>query len=286
MTLSVEEQQKKTEEKINRAGTKALLKALESDEVNPKILSIWNDRSIEKIEKLQAELDELKKAAGNTADFDAAVAAKNVAEAELETIKAEWNLTVGAEVRKVRDEVATTHVVLTQREIVVKRNEDALKVYTDKSLTARAFEYLSNLVRRMESWRPTEFFDHEIPKSPWLWRTWWSDDKAKSWCAWEVQIAAMPREKQAGYIASELHAFGCMQHQREKADLSLERREFLEARAKYMGIENEVYEINRRMTEYCRLQPHPMSHSVDFDYANRRNMATKMITGEGLPPYL
>jgi hypothetical protein len=183
--------------------------------------------------------------------------------------------------------VKDERLALVQREVAVKRKEDALQVYTDKSLVAQAFDYLSNLVRRMESWRPAEFFDHDVPKSPWLWRTWWAEDKAKNWCAWEVEIAAMLREKQVLAIAGGLHAFGCMQHQNEKNDLSPERKEFLEARAKYMGVENEVFEINRRMTEYCRLQPHPMpARNVDYEYGAKRNMITKMITGEGLPSYL
>ena len=249
-------------------------------------LKMYNDGLATKCDAMQAELDELKKAAGNTADLDAAVAAKNAEESELGKIKAEWSATVNAQVKKAQDAVSNERIALTQREVAVKRKEDALAVSTDKALTVRAFDYLSNMVRRMESWRPTEFFDHEIPKSPWLWRTWWPEDKAKLWCAWEVELGAMPREKQVARIASDLHAYGCIQHQREKNDLSPERKEFLEARVRYMNVDQEVFEINRRMTEYCRLQPHPLpAPNVDYEYGARRNMQTKMITGE-VPSYL
>lgn len=74
---------------------------------------------------------------------------------------------------------------------------------------------------------------------------------------------------------------------REKNDLSPERKEFLEARVRYMSVDQEVFEINRSMTEYCRLQPHPLpAPNLDYEYGARRNMITRMITGEGLPPYL
>lgn len=222
MTIPIDEQKArkraKKGEQIRDAYADAILKDLESSDALARraAMKLHAESLIQRVEALQAELDALKKAAGNTADLDSAIAAKNTAEAELEKIKAEWSATVNAEVKKVEDTVSNERQTLTQREITVKRKEDALQVSTDKSLVVQAFNYLSTLVRRIKSWEPTEFFDHEIPKSPWLWRTWWAEDKAKNWCAWEVELAAMSREKQVARIAGDLHVYGCIQHQREE----------------------------------------------------------------------
>jgi hypothetical protein len=249
-------------------------------------LKIVNDRAFERIEALQTENVALKQVAGNTADLDAAVAAKVAAELELEKIKQEWSVTVNAEVKKVHNVVNSERHALSQREVVIKRTESALKASTDATKIKLAFDFLGSLVSRMESWRPKEFFDPEVPNVFWVKRIWWPD--RESWVIWHEELLKMPREKQIATMARDAHCRTCINHQREKVDRSQERADFLESRMKFMGaeVQNEIFTLTRQMNDHCRLQPHPMSHSVDFDYGARRNMQTKMITGEGLPSYL
>jgi hypothetical protein len=268
-TLTAQRARKRAKraEEIKDAADAALLLDLKSkdDAVKGRALKIHSDRALERIEVLQAELDALKKVAGNTADLDAAVAAKTAAESELEQIKKDWSDTLNFEVRKVQDEVRDDRAALSQRD--------------DAALTTRAFDYLSNLVRRIETWEPTDFFNPEIPKSPWVWRTWMPESKAKLWCAWEVKIAAMPREKQVDFIAVKLHTFDCMycaqdiirrKPEDRILDLSPEFKEFLTARMRSMDVENEVFGITHEMTEFCRRKNHPMpAQHVDFKDAER-----------------
>jgi hypothetical protein len=291
MTDTIETQKARKKAKLDAeivlASAAALLRDLKSkdDAVRGRALKIHSDHALERIEVLKAENAVLKVAVGNTADLDAAVAAKNTAEAELETVKQEWSATIGAEVRKVQDTVRDGRAALSSREVAITKRETVMKNSTDAALTLRAFDFLSNLVRRMKSWEPEEsqFFDPDIPKSPYIWRTWWDEEEARLWCAWETELSAMPREKQIGTIAHEIHVRCCINHQNEKVDLSPERMLFLQARLKHMGpeVEQSVFDIGRTKTEVCRLQPHPMpARHVDYDFAHRTNLRQRILTGD------
>jgi hypothetical protein len=225
---------------------------------------LYNDRALERIEELQ--------------------------------VKAEWSATGGAEVRKVEDKMRDERAGLSAREVAIKKREDMMTTSTNTDLTRRAFEFFWTLVRRMKSWEPEEaqFFDSQIPKSPWIWQAWWPEEKARLWCAWEIELAVMPREKQIGTIAHELHVRTCINHQNEKIDLTPERMLFIQARLKHMGseVQQAVFDIGRTKTEVCRLQPHPMqARHLDFDFGHRTNLRQRILTGdvpqgEQLPEWL
>jgi hypothetical protein len=293
MTIPIDEQKArkraKKDEQIRDAYADAILKDLESSDALARraAMKLHAESLIQRVEALQAELHELKKAAGNTADLDAAVAAKNAAESELEKIKAEWSATVNAEVKKVQDAVSDERLALVQREVAVKRKEDAMAVSTDAALTAKAFERFHRLVKHVPA---SEFFDHEAgnPISPWFWAGWMPMERAQTWCAYEAELMKLPREKQLAVMARDMHCRTCIQHSREKIDLSQEKADFLVDRLRFLGaeVQNEIYKQTREMTEYCRLQPHPMAnHNVDYEYGAKRNMQTRLITGD-LPRYL
>jgi len=257
------------------------LTANDADGANMKnVLQIWDARNLQKLTAALAQIEVLKAAAADNTVLDAAISAKNVAEAELQKIKANLDTVLAEETKKIRQSVNNETGALASREVTVKRKEDVLKVSTDAQLTLRAFDYLGALIKRMPSWEPKDFFDPTIPKSPWIWRIFFDEQKAKNWCAWEVEISAKPREQQTSLIEYELHCRSCVQHQYEKIDTSPERKEFLEARARQMQIECQVYEIGKQMTSQCMLKPHPMPSQVDLEAGNRANQRARILNGD------
>ena len=284
--------------KIDAAAQTALLKGLkdnEADSANLKnLLQIWNDRTLEKLNKANVELETLRAAAADNSAMNALTAQNAALTEELEKIKNGLAAVLAEEMKKIRQSVQNETGALIAREVTIKRREDVLESSTSAQLTLRAFDFLGALIKRMPSWEPKDFFDPAIPKSPWIWRIWFDEQKAKNWCAWEIEIAAKPREQQLGLIAHELHIRACIQHQYEKIDTSSERKEFLEARARHMGVEDQVYEIGRQLTSQCMLKPHPMPSHANLDEAYMDGQRKRILLGEvptgnvsnNLPPWL
>lgn len=243
---------------------------------------LYNDGLAAKVDALQIEIDALKKSAGNTADMDAAIAAKNAAEAELEGIKANLDKVLTEERKKVLDSVKDERIALVQREIAIKRKEEQMAVSTDAQLTVQAFARFHRLVKHIPM---GNFFDHESgdPNSPYFWAAWMPMSQAKAWTAWESELMSMSYERQLFAISKGLHCMACVHHQRDQIDISPERKAFLEARLAFMGADaqNEVFRMNRDFSEQCIREPHPLSHHVDYDAGYRQNLMRRIVN-EGL----
>jgi hypothetical protein len=279
-----EVEQANLERDIQIAGQKMLLKALKAgdpDSANTKsILQVWNERNAEKLAAALAENAALKAQVTDNSAMNPLTAQNAALTEELEKIKNGLAAVLAEEMKKIRQSVQNETGALIAREVTIKRREDVLESSTSAQLTLRAFDFLGALIKRMPSWEPKDFFDPAIPKSPWIWRIWFDEQKAKNWCAWEIEIAAKPREQQVGLIAHELHVRACIQHQYEKIDTSPERKEFLEARARHMGVEDQVYEIGRQMTSQCMLKPHPMPSHANLDEAYMDGQRKRILLGE------
>jgi hypothetical protein len=284
----------KLEDDIQLAGLRALKKALtagDPDSANMKnILQVWNERNAEKLQAALAELETLRAAAADNTVLDAAISAKNVAEAELEKIKANLDAVLAEETKKAQNAVSVERQTLQQREITIKRKEDAMAVSTDAALTIQAFTRFHRMVKHLPM---GEFFDHEsgAPNSPWYWAAWMPMEQAKAWTTWESVSMKLPYEKQLFEIAKGIHAIACIHHSRERLDTSPERKAFLEARLAFLGAEaqNEVFKMIREFSEQCMRESHPLPSYANIDagyLANQRNriLLGDLPTGDSLLP--
>jgi len=179
-------QRAKRAEQIKDAADKALLRELKSSDAAAvrAALKIWNDRAFEKIEALQAEIDELNKAASLVAEttvprteFDAVAAAKTTAESEVQKLKDTMDSACEAE----RMALQNKTVDIEMREHKVQSAVAEAKQRFDASGLATVITKLQEMVRLGIRTAP-DFFKTRI-FNPIFWETWseW-EEHAAQWC--------------------------------------------------------------------------------------------------------
>jgi hypothetical protein len=171
----------KLESQINVAGQKALLKALADP--NPTTLRIWAERNGEKL-KIALEENEALKAAASLVpestvpriDYDAAIAGRSAAEAELQRMKDGFDAALADERRTLRHGLAS----IEQREHSLNiKIEAATKKFEATGIKA-VIEILQKVVQTGDRTVP-DFFKCPC-KHVLLWKTFWEDTKAETWC--------------------------------------------------------------------------------------------------------
>jgi hypothetical protein len=242
---------------------------------------IFSDRAIERLAAVTKELDELKAAVQDTTEVTTLQEQNAALTAELEKFKANLNAVLAEENKKSQSAVSAERLALQQREISIKRKEEAMAISTDAALTLQAFQRFHRMVKHLPM---GEFFDHESgnPNSPWYWAAWMPMEQAKDWTAWESAMMKLPRERQLFEIAQGLHVIACIHHQREKIDRSPERKTFLEARLAYLGTDaqNEVFGMIRDFSAQCMREAHPMPSHANIDEAYMQNQRQRILLGE------
>ena len=182
-----EVEQDKLEDDIQLAGLRALKKALtanDADGANMKnVLQIWDSRNLQKLQAALAELETLKAAAADNTIMKALQEQNAALTAELEKIKDGLDAVLAEETKKAQNAVSAERQTLQQREITIKRKEEAMAVSTDAALTLQAFTRFHRMVKHLPM---GEFFDHEsgAPNSPWYWAAWLPMEQAKAWTTW------------------------------------------------------------------------------------------------------
>jgi hypothetical protein len=177
----------KRAEDLRDSFEKAVLKDMQNpDEAARRAAcKLYNDRLAEKCDALQAELDELKKAAGETvprADYDAAITEARTARVAVEQELQKLKDTMASALEKERMALQNKTVDLEMRENKVQAAIAEAKQKFDTSGIAAVIEELQKMVRLGQRTAP-DFFKSGI-HNPLFWATFpeWSDERAAIWC--------------------------------------------------------------------------------------------------------